>query len=191
MCLTPSTNFLQVIPVCSNHPSICNDTMLCICDTQTVVHLQSMNQEFLEGSFCKLSKNCGRLADLWKVNRTRERTTDSHCNSYCKAVAHALCKTQVCITVFNIWRIFKEMQPKWTWILNEKNSRANDPSATGTNTTPYQAIFCSLIPVVPFNTFFFNSLFQFIKDIVMLFSFLFCHESRKFFLQGCPCHLES
>lgn len=58
-------------------------------------------------------------------------------------------------------------------------------------TTLYQTILCSLIPFMSFNTFFFDSLFQFIKDIIMLFSFFFCHETGKFFLQSLPCHLES
>lgn len=58
-------------------------------------------------------------------------------------------------------------------------------------TTLYQAILRSLIPFMSFNTFFFDSLFQFIKDIIMLFSFLFCHETGKFFLQSLPCHLEN
>jgi len=49
-------------------------------------------------------------------------------------------------------------------------------------TTLYQTILRSLIPFMSFNAFFFDSLFQFIKDIIMLFSFLFCHETRKFFL---------
>lgn len=58
-------------------------------------------------------------------------------------------------------------------------------------TTLYQTILCSLVPFMALNTFFFDSLFQFIKDIIMLFSFLFCHETRKLLLQSLPRHLES
>lgn len=35
----------------------------------------------------------------------------------------------------------------------------------------YQAVLCKIIPLVTFDTFFLNSLFEFIKYVIMFFSF--------------------
>lgn len=54
----------------------------------------------------------------------------------------------------------------------------------------YQAVFGPFIPFVPFDAFFFYSLLQLVKNVILVFAFVFSHEAGKLFLQCLPGNLK-
>lgn len=54
----------------------------------------------------------------------------------------------------------------------------------------YQAVHGPFIPLVPFDAFFFYSLLQLVKNVILVFAFVFSHEAGKLFLQCLPGNLK-
>lgn len=53
----------------------------------------------------------------------------------------------------------------------------------------YQAVHGSLIPLVPLDALVLHSLLQLVKNVVLVFAFVFSHEAGKLFLQCLPGNL--
>lgn len=53
----------------------------------------------------------------------------------------------------------------------------------------YQAVHGPLIPLVPLDALVFHSLLQLVKNVVLVFAFVFCHKAGKLLLQGLPGNL--
>lgn len=54
----------------------------------------------------------------------------------------------------------------------------------------YQAVHGPLIPLVPLDALVLNGLLQLVKNVVLVFAFVFSHEAGKLFLQCLPGNLE-
>lgn len=54
----------------------------------------------------------------------------------------------------------------------------------------YQAVLGPLIPLVPFDALILHGLLQLVKNVVLVFSFVFSHEAGKLFLQCLPGNLK-
>lgn len=50
----------------------------------------------------------------------------------------------------------------------------------------YQAVHGPLVPLVPLDALVLHGLLQPVKDVVLVFAFVFSHEAGKLFLQGLP-----
>lgn len=53
----------------------------------------------------------------------------------------------------------------------------------------YQAVHGPLVPLVPLDAFVLHSLLQLVKNVVLVFAFVFSHEAGKLFLQRLPGNL--
>lgn len=54
----------------------------------------------------------------------------------------------------------------------------------------YQTVHGPLIPLVPLDALVLHGLFQLVKNVVLVFAFVFSHEAGKLFLQCLPGNLK-